>query len=161
MEVSSNLNSFQNLQQFQKKLDTAPNPVGTQPVKDEESVVGDKLLYEGSDANLVRNQEGDIALTPQAKTTLSSEQETSATQVQEETQAQQDAKRENGVDYIGAQSKKSQVEIYLAVATDNKVEFSDDKTPSIIESLRDVQRQNNTVAAYATYQENQKSAELF
>ena len=52
---------------------------------------------------------------------------------------------------------QSQVEIYLAVATDGKVDIGDDQTPSIIESLRDVQKQNNAVEAYATYEENQKN----
>ena len=37
----------------------------------------------------------------------------------------------------------------------------DDKTPSIIESLRDVQKQNNAVDAYATYQSNQDKVSLF
>ena len=157
MEVSSNSNNYQMMQQYQQKIDTRPDPISTQPVKDKEPAISNESLYEGSNGNLIRNEEGSVTLTPQGENNRANNQEAHAAEEQAQNQAQQDAKRETGVDYIERQSKKSQVEIYLAVATDNKVEFGDDKTPSIIESLRDVQKQNNAVAAYATYQENQQS----
>lgn len=75
------------------------------------------------------------------------------TVVPEMNQEQKDQARSNMVGLIEHQSKKSQVEIYLSVATDSKVESND--TMNSINTLRDVQKQNNAVAAYATYQENQ------
>jgi len=44
----------------------------------------------------------------------------------------------------------------MAVATNDESSHFNE-TASILETLRDVQKQNNTVEAYATYQENQKS----
>ena len=42
--------------------------------------------------------------------------------------------------------------------SDGKVEVGGNDTADVIESLRDVQKQNNAVAAYATYEENQNPA---
>jgi len=75
-------------------------------------------------------------------------------------QAQKDDVRGTVVDYAAYQSKKSQVEIYLSVATDSNVEIGND-TATILESLRETQKQNNTVQAYAQYQENQQGAVHF
>ena len=109
-------------------------------------------IYEASNGNLINTKDGDLALTPQGETNLASKKDEKTAETEAQSQAQKDAQRENGADYIAHKSMQSQIEIYLAVASD-----SDDKTPSIIESLRDVQKQNNAVEAYATYEENQKN----
>lgn len=74
-------------------------------------------------------------------------------------QEQKDVARNVAVDYTAAQSKKSQVEIYLASANDAKAESNTANTASILESLRDVQKQNKAVDAYATYKENQQASQ--
>ncbi|WP_300364585.1 hypothetical protein [Hydrogenimonas sp.] len=69
-------------------------------------------------------------------------------------QEQRDALRELTVGYIGTQSKKTQWEIYMSVTTEADM---DSDAPSGIEfyqTLRDIQKQNNVVKAYAAYQEN-------
>ena len=150
MEVSSQTNSFQTMNMHQKPITT--------PVEPKEPTYGNKEIYEASQGNLIRNDD-EIVLTPQGQNNISNVQEDKAIEAEAQTQAKQDQKRENGADYIAHQSKQSQIEIYLSVATDSDVSIGND-TPSIIESLRDVQKQNNAVEAYATYQENQNGTNL-
>lgn len=79
------------------------------------------------------------------------------------TQEQKDQLRKTAVNYLDHQSKKSQVEIYLSVAADNSKNSTQDSTAQLLSSLRDVQKQNNAVAAYAAYKGEQQNAkpELF
>ncbi len=150
MEVSSQTNSFQTMNMHQKPITT--------PVEPKEPTYGNKEIYEASQGNLIRNDD-EIVLTPQGQNNISNAQEDKAIEAEEQTQAKQDQMRETGVDYIAHQSKQSQIEIYLSVATDSDVSVGND-TPSVIESLRDVQKQNQAVEAYATYQENQNGSNL-
>ncbi|MEA3369762.1 MAG: hypothetical protein U9Q40_00310 [Campylobacterota bacterium] len=114
-------------------------------------------IYEASNGNLINSKDGGLALTPQGETNLDSKKEQNAAEAEAQSQAQKDQTRANATDYLAHKSMQSQVEIYLAVATNGKVDIGSDSTPSIIESLRDVQKQNSVVEAYATYEENQKS----
>jgi len=113
-------------------------------------------IYKASKGNLVVGKDGDIVLTPQGQNNISNAIDAKNAEIAQENQAQKDAQKDLAVDYLGAQSKKSQVEIYLAVALDNKADLKEDAKASIFETLRDVQKQNNAVQAYAAYQENQK-----
>ena len=72
-----------------------------------------------------------------------------------ESQAKKDAQREAAAGLIAHESKQTQAEIYLSVMADSKVSLGNDDLVGTIEVLRDIQKQNNTVAAYATYAENQ------
>ncbi len=148
MEVSSQTNSFQTMNMHQKNVTT--------PVEPKEPTYGNKEIYEASQGNLVRN-DGEITLTPQGQNNISNVQENKATEAESQEEAKRDEQRGVAVDYLGAQSKQSQVEIYLAVATDSD---TGDSTSSVIESLRDVQKQNQAVEAYAAYKENQDGSEL-
>lgn len=150
MEVSSQTNSFQTMNMHQKTV--------TAPVEPKEPTYTNEEIYEASQGNIIRN-DGELTLTPQGQNNLSTAQADSATEAEAQTQAKQDQRRENGADYIAQQSKQSQIEIYLSVATDSDVSLGSD-TSSVIESLRDVQKQNNAVEAYATYQENQNGTNL-
>ena len=71
---------------------------------------------------------------------------------------QKDELRQTAVNYLGNQSKKSQVEIYLSVAT-GEDSSNKNSTAQAVSSLRDVQKQNDAVEAYATYKEEQKNSE--
>jgi len=71
---------------------------------------------------------------------------------------QKDELRQTAVNYLDSQSKKSQVEIYLSVATGEE-SSNQNSTAQAISSLRDVQKQNDAVEAYATYKEEQKNSE--
>ena len=156
MEVSSQQNSYQMMNTYQMQNSNKPEN-SIQPVPNPgEQKVSNEDLYEASNGNLVKGKEGGVELTPQGQNNVSNAQEANTAEQEAAAQAEKDAMRGNATDYLAHQSKKSQVEIYLAVATDNKVEFGDNDTASIIESLRDVQKQNNAVEAYATYSENQK-----
>lgn len=147
MEISNQTNNFQALNTHQKPITT--------PVEPQKPTYSNEEIYEASQGNLIRN-DGEIVLTPQGQNNVSNTQDANAAQEQAQVQEQTDAQRGVAVDYLSAQSKQSQVEIYLAVATDGE-SSSDNSTASVIESLRDVQKQNNTVQAFATYQENQNS----
>lgn len=114
-------------------------------------------IYEASNGNLINSKDGGLALTPQGETNLDSKKEQNAAEAEAQSQAQKDQTRANATDYLAHKSMQSQVEIYLAVATNGKVDIGSDSTSSIIGSLRDVQKQNSVVEAYATYEENQKS----
>ena len=114
-------------------------------------------IYEASNGNVINTKDGELALTPQGQINLDNKKEDNALEAQMQSQEQKDQQRENATDYLAHKSMQSQVEIYLAVATDSKIDITNDSTPSIIESLRDVQKQNSAVEAYATYEENQNS----
>ena len=107
-------------------------------------------IYEASNGNIINTEDGELALTPQGQTNLDNKKEDNALDAQVQTQEQKDQQRANATDYLAHKSMQSQVEIYLAVSTDSH----SDKTPSVIESLRDVQKQNSAVEAYAVYEEN-------
>ena len=150
MEVSSQTNSFQAMNMHQKPITT--------PVEPKEPTYGNGEIYEASQGNLVRNDD-EIVLTPQGQNSVANAQEDKTAEAEAQTQAKQDQRRENGADYIAHQSKQSQVEIYLSVATDSDVDLGN-STANVIETLRDVQKQNDAVEAYAKYQENQNGSEI-
>ena len=147
MQISSTTNNYQTLQAQQKPV--------TLPVEPKNPTYTNKEIYEASQGNLIRDNDGKIALTPQGETNINNAKEDKAQEAAQTDQAQKDAQRGVAVDYLAASSKQSQVEIYLAVATDGKHESNSNSTADVIETLRDVQKQNNAVQAYATYQENQ------
>jgi len=68
---------------------------------------------------------------------------------------QKDANREFFTNAMRVDSAKSQVEIYMSVATDSDVDIgmSSDATVNVLKELRETQKQNNIVQAYATYKD--------
>lgn len=153
MNVSTgSSNNYQMMNQYQVQ-----NQPTTQPTRGTEPKLSNSEVYELTEGNAIRNDEVKVALTPQGEVNRDNAQETKAAEEAATAEAKRDEQRANGADYIARQSKKSQVEIYLAVATEGKVDSEGSATASILESLRDVQKQNNTVQAYATYQENQNA----
>ena len=156
MEVSSQTNNYQALSSFQQRKE---QPV-TLPVEPQDPKYSSSEIYEASNGNLVSDRQGNVSITPQGETNINNAVEDKQTAVAAAEQAKKDDLRGVAVDYTAAQSKKSQVEIYLAVASEGKVEVgSNNDTASILESLRDVQKQNNAVEAYATYKENQQAGQ--
>lgn len=148
MQVTSTTNQNQALQaQQQQKLVTTP-------VEPKDPTYTNKEVYEASQGNLIRGDDG-VQLTPQGQNNIDNKQADNETEQAAATQAQKDEQRATAVDYLAASSKQSQVEIYLAVATDGKHETTSTTTADVVSELRDVQKQNNAVAAYATYQDNQ------
>jgi len=154
MEISNQTNNYQALNAYQKPVQP---PVST-PVEPKDPTYNSKEIYDASNGNIVSDRQGDLSVTPQGQTKVNNAKEDKATEVAAEEQAQKDTRRGVAVDYTAAQSKKSQVEIYLAVATDGEYSSNSNTTVSILESLRDVQKQNNAVEAYATYQVNQENS---
>jgi hypothetical protein len=152
MEISNNTNSYQALSTQQKPI--------TLPVEPQEPKYTNGEIYEASQGNAIRNDEGKVVLTPQGQNNVDNVKADNAAEEATASQEQKDAQRSTATDYLAHQSKKSQVEIYLAVASESKVELENDSTASIIESLRDVQKQNNAVEAYATYKENQNPTKI-
>ena len=98
-------------------------------------------IYEASNGYIINTEDGELALTPQGQTNLDNKKENNALEAQLQSQEQKDQQRANGAEYLAHKSMQSQVEIYLAVATDSNV---------------DIQKQNSAVEAYAIYEENQK-----
>jgi len=147
MQVSSHTNNYQALQTKQHPV-TLPMPEAPKYSNGE--------IYEASNGNVIRGEDGKLTLTPQGETNLNNAREDAATSKAQEAQEKRDQTRGHAVDYLAASSKQSQVEIYLAVATDGSYS-SDNKTADVISELRDVQKQNNAVEAYATYKESQNA----
>ena len=148
MQVSSNTNQYQTLQMQQQPI--------TLPVQPTEPKYSNKEIYEASQGNLTRNDKGELTLTPQAETNINNAKNDKAQEVTTQVESQKDDARAAATGLLNASSKKSQVEIYLAVATDGE-SSSGNQTADIISNLRDVQKQNNAVQAYATYQEAQRN----
>lgn len=136
---------------------TYNNNPSIQPIPKQDPTYSNKEVYEASQGNVVRNNSGELAVTPQGQTNLNNAQEAKATQTAEQVQASKDSQRDNATNILSTQSKKSQVEIYLSVASEGNDNPIENNTASIIESLRDVQKQNNAVEAYAAYKENQNT----
>jgi len=147
MQVSNTTNQYQALQTQQQPITT--------PVEPKDPTYSNKEIYEASQGNLIRNKDGEIGLTPQGQTNINNSQDAKATEADQAAQEQKDARRGTAVDYLAVSSKKSQAEIYLAVATDGNSGSNNNATADVISELRDVQKQNNAVQAYATYQDNQ------
>ncbi len=148
MQVSSTSNQYQSLQ-------TQQRPV-TLPVQPQAPKYSNEEIYEASQGNVIRDKDDNLALTPQGKTNLNNAKSDATPVAAAEVQANKDSARETATNFLAASSKKSQVEIYLAVATDGK-SSSNNATADVISELRNVQKQNNAVQAYATYQEAQRS----
>ena len=148
MQVSSNTNQYQSLQAQQQPI--------TLPVQPTEPKYTDKEIYEASQGNISRGKDGSLGLTPQGETNINNAKDAKSEEVAEQAQTGKDETRASATNLLAASSKKSQVEIYLAVATEGK-SSSDNQTADVISNLRDVQKQNNAVQAYATYQEEQKN----
>jgi len=72
--------------------------------------------------------------------------------IEEELKSQSDDTRQAFVATIGHQSKQTQAEIYLSVALEQDVDLSN-QNKTMLESLHKTQEQNNTIKAYAAYQE--------
>lgn len=136
MQVQSQNNSYASMNMYQQPVETRL-PINTLP---EEPVVEASPELSPED-QLQQDREKQAALDAQAQ----------------ESQEKKDAQREYAVGYVAHESKQTQVEIYLSVMSDSKVELGSDDLVSTIEILRDVQKENNAVAAYATYQENQNA----
>jgi len=157
MEVATQTNNYQMLNAYKQNSD---GPV-TLPVEPKEPTYSLGDIYDASQGNLISDREGNISLTPQGEVNLGNAIDDKKTQVEQEEQAKKDAFRSSVVDYVGMQSKKSQAEIYLSVATDSDMDLGGAKdTAQVLESLRDIQKQNNLVQAYAIYKENQNPLEI-
>jgi len=155
MEISNNMNTMNNYQMLGTQQKPGIQPV---PVEPKEPTLSNADIYEASEGNAIR-KDGEITLTPQGQNNVENKQAENTAEAEAISQDKKDSQRATATDYLAHKSKQSQVEIYLSVATDSKVELgTNGDTASIIESLRDVQKQNNAVAAYATYQENQNPA---
>ncbi len=146
MEISSQQNSYQAMNQYQKPITT--------PVEPNDPKYTNKEVYEASQGNVIRNDESELALTPQGQTNLTNAQDEKSAEVAQASQEQKDSQRATATDYLARKSTQSQVEIYLAVGNDTQVSSQDDTTATVLQSLRDVQKQNNAVEAYASYKEN-------
>lgn len=146
MEISSNSNNYQ----------SRSGTSTIQPIPQEQKYTNEEV-YKASQGNVSRNSESELAATPQGQLNVNNAQEQKATEDATATQANRDSQRESATNTLAQQSKKSQVEIYLAVATEGNNNPIENNTVDIIESLRDVQKQNNAVEAFATYKENQNT----
>lgn len=133
MQVSSQTNSYQDLNVQQKSTTI-------QPVPQEEKKLSN------------------TDVSPEKRLETENKIDDKQTVLADKSQEEKDQLRSTMVDRIEHQSKKTQVEIYLSVATDSNVELAGNSTVDSLKTLRDVQKQNNTVEAYATYQENQKES---
>jgi len=153
MEISNQTNNYQMMNNLQQPNNSI-QPVPTRPEQD--PLMGNQDVYEASQGNLIRDNDGDLALTPQGEVNVDTKQEANAAEVAADEQAKKDAQRGFATDALAHQSKQTQVEIYLSVATDSQVSVNDNGMSDSIEILRDIQKQNNAVESYAAYQENQK-----
>ena len=133
MQVTSQINSYQDLNIQQKPVTIKPDQQEEKRLSDTDISTEKRLEIEN------RVDDKKIAVT-------------------DKSQEEKDQLRGVMVDRLEHQSKKTQVEIYLSVATDSNVKLGESSTKDSLNILRDVQKQNNEVVAHATYQENQKES---
>jgi len=156
MNVSASTNNYQSINAYQQPKNHIQPVTPEQPIAPERPTTeySPNDIYKASNGNAIADKDGNLYLTPQGELNIANAKQTKVDAQEAEEQAKKDANRGVAADYIGYQSKKSQVEIYLSVAANSKVDLNDG-TATIIESLRETQKQNNAVEAYAQYQENQ------
>ena len=130
MEVNALSSQYNSLLQYQRDFVTIPE-------FDEQEIVGD-----------IKDILEDVTQKAQEQ------YQEKLTQAKESLDEKKDDTRAFLADYAGVQSKKSQWDIYMSVMTQSDVDTSDDGTINFLEELRDVQKQNNTVEAYALYAQN-------
>jgi biotin synthase-related radical SAM superfamily protein len=130
MEVNALGSQYNSLLQYQRDFVTIPE-------FDEQEIVGD-----------IKDILEDVTQKAQEQ------YQEKLTQAKESLDEKKDDTRAFLADYAGVQSKKSQWDIYMSVMTQSDVDTSDDGTINFLEELRDVQKQNNTVEAYALYAQN-------
>ena len=73
---------------------------------------------------------------------------------EEKAQEERDALRGPTVGHVGLQSKKREEEISMSLATRNDMQNDARNGVVFYRTLRNIQEQNNTIKAYATYREN-------
>ncbi len=169
MNVSNMQNNYQILNAYQrpvvpeKPIVEPPSevkpPVEKPPVERPTTEYSPGEVYKASDGNIIADRDGNLSLTPQGKLNVENAKQERADAAAAEVQEKRDNLRGFVVDYAAHQSKKTQVEIYLAVATQNSdIDINiNHNSINILESLRETQKQNNIVQAYAQYQENQEN----
>ena len=128
-----------------------------QPVHPREPQYSNKEIYEASQGNVIRDHSGELTLTPQGELNLQNKKESGLQKAADAQDAKKAQQRELATAYIGRQSKKSQVEIYLSVALESNTNDTGSSGADVIRELRNVQKQNNIVRAYAAYQEAAKN----
>ena len=163
MQVSSQTNNYQALNSYQNRQETVvTTPVEPQPTESTKPTTSESPgdVYQASDGNVIADREGNLSVTPQGQNNINNAVDNQQAQTATAEQDKKDAQRGVAVDYTASQSKKSQMEIAMAVASDNQSSVANNETAAVVETLRDVQQQNNNVQAYATYKENQNSSML-
>lgn len=163
MNAVNTNNNYQMMNMYQRPLPSDKGHVGipenpTIPVEPKPQYSPEDI-YEASHGNLISDKHGNISFTPEGELNVKNAHKEAADAAAEEAQAKRDDFRESAVDYVAYQSKKSQAEIYLSVATNSDVDLGNDLADTL-ENLRDIQEQNNAVEAYAQYQENQQGETL-
>ena len=97
------------------------------------------------------------------KPQLDDEQKEKLQELLKETQQQKQEEKESLRKFVvgstAIHSKQTQFEIYMSGMTGNEVDITNDYT--ILENLRDIQKQNDTIKAYATYKELAQKAENY
>lgn len=158
MNVSNVQNNYQTLNSYQRPV-VPEQPVEKPPIEKPTTEYSPGEVYKASKGNIIADREGNLSLTPQGELNVANAKQARADAATAELQEKKDNLRGFVVDYAAYQSKKTQVEIYLAVATQNSdIDINiNHKSINVVESLRETQKQNNIVQAYTQYQENQEN----
>jgi len=136
MDVQNNLNNYQTLGMYERKITLPENPT-IQPVPKPETPQPE--------------------LTPEQKLDVKYAVSDTINEYQDKKQQQKDNLRAFTMDYVGVQSKKTQAQIYLSVALDENVDLTQDI--KMYDSLQDIKKQNDTIKGYALYKELQQKTE--
>ena len=128
MQVSTNINPYQNLNMYQRAVNIENPTIQPMPLPEEKPLLSDEQ-----------------------KQTLQEYKENKELSEQEK----KDQVRQYIVASTGVKSKQTQFEIYMSEMTNSDVEVSNDT--NILEQLRETQKQNDIVKGYATYKELQNS----
>jgi len=148
MQISSYTNQYQALQTKQNPITVPGGPSEPKYSKDD--------IYEASKGNLTLNDDGRLDITPQGELNIANAKNAKEEELSAKIQEEKDSNRATFTKLLETSSKKSRIEIYFATASDGEIDM-DNQTLSVFNTLRDVQKQNNMVQAYATYKELQEN----
>jgi len=93
-------------------------------------------------------------LSPEQQLNLQDKVAEKTGEIRDNVEDQRDRLRQVTVGYAAIDSKKSQFEIYMNGMTGGDLESDNDNAFQFYDRLREIQKQNNTIRAYAAYQEN-------
>jgi len=137
--INNSLNIYQDISAYQRK--DIPFVKPEHPVYPEQPIIDE------------------IELSPEAEMNIQRAKEEAKAEEEAQKQAKEEELRALMAQYTKERSIQTQIEIYLSVSTDTDVSLGNDL--DLLNTLRDLQSQNDSMHGYETYKSLQENKEEF